>query len=164
MIFLGSMVFFFLTWKVKPGYMRGTANIPFVRLVEKFEANLLCPHCEVICTADSRHCYICDQCVERFDHHCQWVNNCIGIANHSYFYLYIILQDLYLVLVVIMAILNIDMVITEETLASARTTCVLPELVQTDTVLAQILFDFSLIVSMMLSLFFTPFLSYLVLI
>ena len=86
--------------------MQGSSKIPFVRLVEKFEANLLCPHCEVICTADSRHCYICDQCVERFDHHCQWVNNCIGINNHSYFYLFIILQDIYLVLVLIMSILS----------------------------------------------------------
>lgn len=60
MIFFGAMIFFTLTVKMKPGYMQGTSNIPFVRLVEKFEANLLCPHCEVICTADSRHCYICN--------------------------------------------------------------------------------------------------------
>ena len=100
------MIFFFLTVKMKPGYMKGTSTIPFVRLVEKFEANLLCPCCEVICTADSRHCYICNQCVERFDHHCQWVNNCIGLQNHSYFYLFIILQDLYLILVVVMALFS----------------------------------------------------------
>ena len=78
-LFMGAMTFFCLTVWVKPGFMKGTSKIPFVRLVEKFEANLLCPHCEVICTADSRHCYICNQCVERFDHHCQWVNNCVGI-------------------------------------------------------------------------------------
>ena len=106
MIFIAAMTFFGLTVKISPGYMRGTSNVPFVRLVEKFEANLLCPKCEVICTAESRHCYICDQCVERFDHHCQWVDNCIGKENHSYFYIFIILQDLYLVIVVIMAILS----------------------------------------------------------
>lgn len=60
MIFVGAMIFFGLTWCVNPGYMQGKSNIPFVRLVEKFEANLLCPHCEVICTADSRHCYTCN--------------------------------------------------------------------------------------------------------
>lgn len=105
-LFIGSMIFFCLTVWVKPGYMKGSSKIPFVRLVERFEANLLCPHCEVLCTADSRHCYICNQCVERFDHHCQWVNNCIGIQNHSYFYLFILLENVYLVLIVIMACLS----------------------------------------------------------
>lgn len=136
MIFVTAMVFFFLTWLVDPGLMQGKSTVPFVRLVEKFEANLLCPHCEVICTADSRHCYTCNQCVERYDHHCQWVNNCIGVGNHSYFYLFIILQDLYLLLVIIMAILNIDMVISEETLSDAKTTCLLPLIIHADPITA----------------------------
>ena len=111
MIFSGAMIFFVVTVRADPGYMQGKSSIPFVRLVEKFEANLLCPHCEVICTADSRHCYTCNQCVERYDHHCQWVNNCIGIGNHSYFFLFIIMQDLYLILVCFMAVCNIHIVI-----------------------------------------------------
>ena len=110
------MVFFFLTWRVDPGYMRGKTTIPFVRLVEKFEHNSLCPHCEVIMTSNSRHCYTCNKCVERFDHHCQWVNNCIGIDNHAYFYMFIILENLYVVLLFIMCLCNIDLIITDETL------------------------------------------------
>ena len=90
------------------------------------------------------------------------MNNCIGINNHSYFYLFIVLQDLYLVLVVIMACINIDYRITDDTLASARTTCLLPFIVLSSTTVAQIMFDLSLIASGMLSLFFTPFLTYLV--
>ena len=90
LLFFSSQIFFTLTAKADPGFMRGRSQIPFIRLVEKFDPNMLCPACEVICTADSRHCYICNQCVERFDHHCPWVNNCIGINNHSYFYLYIV--------------------------------------------------------------------------
>ena len=56
------------------------------------------------------------------------------------------------------------MVISQDTLDKARETCILPVIVQTDPILAQVLFDFSLIVAMICSLFFTPFLSYLVLI
>ena len=46
---------------------------------------LLCPNCEVIRTDRSRHCTFCGRCVERFDHHCPWINNCVGIGNHHYF-------------------------------------------------------------------------------
>merc|ERR1719502_988575 len=30
----------------------------------------------------SRHCLICDKCVVDFDHHCKWLNNCIGAKNY----------------------------------------------------------------------------------
>ena len=77
--FVSSQFFFVLTVSTEPGYMKGKSKVPFLKLVEKFDPNMLCPACEVICTADSRHCYICNTCVERFDHHCPWVNNCIGL-------------------------------------------------------------------------------------
>ena len=54
------------------------------------------------------------------------------------------------------------MIISNETLAKARQTVLIPQIVNTDALTAQVMFDFSLIVAMMLSLFFTPFLSYLV--
>ncbi|KAM9013343.1 palmitoyltransferase ZDHHC4 isoform 2-T2 [Ara ararauna] len=31
----------------------------------------------------------CSVCVHRFDHHCVWVNNCIGASNAKYFFLYL---------------------------------------------------------------------------
>ena len=65
-------------------------------------------------------------------------------------------------LVVVMGIWNINYRITEDILASAQTTCLLPFIVLSNVTATQVMFDFSLIVSMILSAFFFPFLTYLV--
>lgn len=59
-------------------------------MLELFDPVLLCPDCEIIRTNRSRHCSICNKCVERFDHHCPWVNNCVGINNHHYFMMFLL--------------------------------------------------------------------------
>ena len=53
------------------------------------ENSQLCPDCETVRTSRSRHCAICNRCIERFDHHCPWINNCVGIDNHVYFYFFL---------------------------------------------------------------------------
>lgn len=35
----------------------------------------------------SKHCRSCDKCVEGFDHHCKWLNNCVGMKTYSAFFL-----------------------------------------------------------------------------
>uniref|UniRef100_A0AAV2JBX2 Palmitoyltransferase n=1 Tax=Knipowitschia caucasica TaxID=637954 RepID=A0AAV2JBX2_KNICA len=35
----------------------------------------------------SGHCRTCGACVQRLDHHCIWINSCVGQANHRSFLL-----------------------------------------------------------------------------
>lgn len=34
---------------------------------------------------DVRHCFYCEKCIKEFDHHCYWVDNCIGGENINVF-------------------------------------------------------------------------------
>ena len=51
--------------------------------VEVYE--IWCHTCWLYRSPRGSHCRVCDRCVKVFDHHCKWVNNCIGAQNYCYF-------------------------------------------------------------------------------
>uniref|UniRef100_A0A8C1T7X2 Palmitoyltransferase n=1 Tax=Cyprinus carpio TaxID=7962 RepID=A0A8C1T7X2_CYPCA len=68
-----------------------TAQLKVYKYDEKlFHQGVRCSTCQLLKPARSKHCRVCGRCVQRFDHHCVWVNNCIGAQNTRFFLLYLL--------------------------------------------------------------------------
>jgi hypothetical protein len=48
-----------------------------------------CKWCQKFKPDRCHHCRACRVCVLKMDHHCPWINNCVGFRNHKYFFLLI---------------------------------------------------------------------------
>jgi palmitoyltransferase len=64
-------------------YARNASLYPYD--YKLFHPNMNCRTCLFPKLARSKHCSLCRACVARADHHCVWVNNCLGRGNYKYF-------------------------------------------------------------------------------
>lgn len=53
-----------------------------------------CRICKIFRPARSFHCHVCDNCVEKFDHHCPWLSQCVGLVRSKMTYFCWILRPL----------------------------------------------------------------------
>lgn len=60
----------------------------------------LCIFDEVIKSETSFHCTICNKCSDNYDHHCPFIDNCLGTRNHKYFLIFIVTYFIYSLLVI----------------------------------------------------------------
>ena len=99
-IFLFSTIFYFnritnlSNLKLKKNNKRGN----LLKLIEdkNIDINNYCPKCNIFININYliKHCYICNSCIEEFDHHCIWIGKCIGKDNKRIFLLLLILIEL----------------------------------------------------------------------
>ena len=70
-------------------------NIQFYRFSSgTFDGSAYEYECEICATHvhnSAKHCGTCNRCVDGFDHHCRWLNNCVGKANYKLFFRLIIM-------------------------------------------------------------------------
>ncbi|XP_040311772.1 palmitoyltransferase ZDHHC4 isoform X2 [Herpailurus yagouaroundi] len=89
-----NLVFFTLSCVSNPGTITKANEFSLLQVYEfdevMFPKNMKCFTCNVRKPARSKHCRVCNRCVHRFDHHCVWVNNCIGAWNARYFLIYLL--------------------------------------------------------------------------
>ncbi|ORY00676.1 ankyrin, partial [Basidiobolus meristosporus CBS 931.73] len=88
--------FFYKAFATDPGYLtanpshdKGKEMILRLASTNQLDARNFCITCLIRKPIRSKHCKMCNKCVAKFDHHCPWTHNCVGVNNHIYFVSYL---------------------------------------------------------------------------
>ncbi|XP_055920730.1 uncharacterized protein LOC129952254 [Eupeodes corollae] len=67
-----------------------------------------CHLCNIRTTSQrTKHCSVCNKCVGKFDHHCKWLNHCIGSRNYVAFLMCVVSAVVATLVIVVAALAQI---------------------------------------------------------
>ncbi|PYI26372.1 zf-DHHC-domain-containing protein [Aspergillus indologenus CBS 114.80] len=97
--------FYFCAMTEDPGFVpkmnsRNSQRAVVTELFEqwKFDEENFCVSCMVRKPLRSKHCKRCGRCVAKHDHHCPWIDNCVGANNLRHFVSYIVCLEFGIIL------------------------------------------------------------------
>ncbi|KAJ8285752.1 hypothetical protein GJAV_G00030530 [Gymnothorax javanicus] len=105
---LVSVLLYFAVSLMDPGFVLSDSDVKFTLGVDEEAQEMIprsskalrhrrCGYCLLQQPMRAKHCQNCKHCVRRYDHHCPWINNCVGERNHRWFVLYLCIQLLVLI-------------------------------------------------------------------
>ncbi|KAK9972299.1 hypothetical protein ABG768_025619 [Culter alburnus] len=91
-----ALLYYYLrSCRTDPGIVKATEEEKKKNIVVLAEAGCLDPR--IFCTScmmrkpmRANHCFSCNACVAKQDHHSIWINGCIGARNHPFFVLFLV--------------------------------------------------------------------------
>ena len=102
-------VSFYITNKSDPGFLEANDNLTWLQMVEnKIHINEYCPYCRVKKTNTVKHCHVCKKCISGFDHHCNWIDNCVGENNKKAFIIFVLITLVNLVFNIYICVTALD--------------------------------------------------------
>ena len=89
-LIISLFILFFLANYSDPGFLEAKDDMTWLQMVEKkIYINEYCPYCRVKKTNKVKHCHVCKKCINGFDHHCNWIDNCVGENNKVIFLIFV---------------------------------------------------------------------------